>query len=116
MHPTPYTLHPQPSTLSPQPSTLNPQPSTLNPQPPTLQANSFSESGRRIPGQTDVPACEGHPLELTLKAVDADAGDLVRIYLEDKDFYVDDAAAAADPRIALRQKLLGLNPTLSQVT
>ena len=83
--------------------------------PTPLEANSFSESGRRIPGQTDVPACEGHPLELTLKAVDADAGDLVRIYLEDKDFYVDDAAAAADPRTALRQKLLGLNPTLSQV-
>ena len=39
----------------------------------------------------------------------------VRIYLEDKDFYVEGAAAASNPLLALRQKLLGESGPLREV-
>ena len=83
-------------------------------EPTPLEANSYSDSGRLVEGQTDVPACEGYPLDLTIRAADDDAGDEVRIFLEDKDFHIDPDEAAFRPLLALRGKLLGLDSQLSE--
>eukprot|EP00292_Cryptomonas_paramecium_P006334 CAMPEP_0113728156 /NCGR_PEP_ID=MMETSP0038_2-20120614/41690_1 /TAXON_ID=2898 /ORGANISM="Cryptomonas paramecium" /LENGTH=498 /DNA_ID=CAMNT_0000659561 /DNA_START=736 /DNA_END=2228 /DNA_ORIENTATION=+ /assembly_acc=CAM_ASM_000170 len=52
--------------------------------PTPLAANSEDDYGVLVKGRTDVPACLGYPLQLTLHAVDDDAGDQVRIFVEDK--------------------------------
>jgi len=67
------------------------------------EANSFDENGELIPGQTDVPACEGYPLMLTLEAVDMDTDDEVRIFVEDTDI----SEASISPR-DIRTQLLDL--------
>jgi hypothetical protein len=49
--------------------------------PTPLASNSYDMGGSLVPGRTDVGACLGYPLQLTIKAVDADAGDKVRIFV-----------------------------------
>ena len=67
--------------------------------PPTpMQANSYDDSNILVSGRTDVAACEGYGLDLTIKAQDAD-GDAVRIFVEDKD---EDAAVASALDFELR--------------
>jgi len=60
-------------------------------EPTPMQANSYDDDYKLVPGRTDVAACEGYGLELTIKAQDLD-GDGVRIFVEDKD---EDAAVAS---------------------
>ena len=64
-----------------------------------LEANSYDDNGRLVPGRTDVPACEGYDIDLTLRAIDPD-GDKVRIFVEDKD-------QDSDVVSLLNQNLLG---------
>jgi len=51
--------------------------------PTPLAPNSRDSAGADVPGRTDVGACLGYPLQLTLKAEDPDAGDGVRIFVTD---------------------------------
>ena len=60
-------------------------------EPTPLEANSYDDDGLLVEGRTDVPACEGYDLPLTIRAVDPD-GDEVRIFVEDKD---EDVAVAS---------------------
>jgi hypothetical protein len=46
--------------------------------PTPLESNSYDDNGVLVPGRTDVAACEGYPLKLTLTARDPEASDLVR--------------------------------------
>lgn len=69
--------------------------------PTPVEDNSYDDAGVLVPGRTDIGACEGYPLQLTLSASDADATDLVRIYLEDPyvtldnvDFFLNVSASA----------------------
>jgi hypothetical protein len=50
-------------------------------EPTPLAQNSYDMGGTLVPGRTDVGACLGYPLQLTIKAVDADPGDKVRIFV-----------------------------------
>ena len=52
--------------------------------PTPMEANSYDDNRALVYGRTDVPACEGHELQLTIKASDPD-GDDVRIFVEDKE-------------------------------
>ena len=52
--------------------------------PTQLQANSYDALGRLVPGRTDVAACLGTPLQLSLHAVDEDRNDQVRIFVDDE--------------------------------
>ena len=52
--------------------------------PTPLSLNSADAFGRIVPGRTDVPACLGYPLQLTIKATDLDSGDQVRIFVDDE--------------------------------
>jgi hypothetical protein len=61
-------------------------------EPTPREANSHDDDGNLVFGRTDVPACEGYPLQLTIRATDPD-GDDVRIFVEDKD--KDEAVASA---------------------
>jgi len=53
-------------------------------EPTPLEANSYDDNGLLVERRTDVPACEGYEMRLTIKAQDED-GDNVRIFVEDKD-------------------------------
>lgn len=53
--------------------------------PTPLEANALDDSGRVIPAFTDVGACMGSPVVFDLAAVDPDAGDQVRIILDDEE-------------------------------
>ncbi len=53
--------------------------------PTPLEENSYDDTGKLVKGRTDVGACEGYPMQFTLSARDQDEGDMVRIFLEDKD-------------------------------
>jgi hypothetical protein len=52
--------------------------------PTPLRANSQDALGRVVPGRTDVAACLGSPLSLSIMAVDEDPDDQVRIFLDDE--------------------------------
>jgi len=52
--------------------------------PTPLHLNSRDDFGVPVPQRTDIPACEGVPIALTLQAVDDD-GDAVRIFVWDVD-------------------------------
>ena len=52
--------------------------------PTPLQANSQDALGRVVPGRTDVAACLGRPLPLSIMAVDEDPDDQVRIFIDDE--------------------------------
>jgi len=52
--------------------------------PTPLEANSQDSLGLIVPGRTDVPACLGTPLQLSIKANDMDANDDIRIFLDDE--------------------------------
>ncbi len=67
--------------------------------PTPLDANSYDDQGLLVEGRTDVPACEGHPLHLILAAADADEGDMVRIFVEDRD---EDLGVVSPLDLALR--------------
>lgn len=69
--------------------------------PTPMDMNSYDDNGALIPGQTDVPACEGFPLDLTIAAKDDDELDLVRIFLEDKDI-AQLALPSSDARVQLQ--------------
>jgi len=53
--------------------------------PTPLDANSYDDDGILVAARTDVAACQGFPLDLTIAAADDDAGDEVRIFVEDRD-------------------------------
>jgi hypothetical protein len=63
--------------------------------PTPLEQNSRDDNGQLVPGRTDIGSCEGYPLQLTLSAKDDDEGDMVRIFLEDKD--IDPTIVLTDP-------------------
>ena len=52
--------------------------------PTPLGANSQDALGLIVPGRTDVPACLGNPLQLTINAEDMDANDQIRIFVDDE--------------------------------
>lgn len=53
--------------------------------PTPLAANSFDDNGVLVPNRTDVAACEGFPLQLTIAAKDPNPLDKVRIFIRDSD-------------------------------
>jgi hypothetical protein len=53
--------------------------------PTPLAANSRDDLGKLVPRRTDVPACEGYPLNLPIVAEDDDKDDRVRVYIWDPD-------------------------------
>ena len=61
--------------------------------PTSLHANSHDDDGILVAGRTDVPACQGYALDLTIAAADDDAGDEVRIFVEDRDEDLDVVSA-----------------------
>ena len=67
--------------------------------PTPLDANSYDDQGLLVEGRTDVPACQGHPIDLILAAADADEGDMVRIFVEDRD---EDSGVASPHDLPLR--------------
>ena len=72
--------------------------------PTPLEANSFDDNGVLVPNRTDVPACEGFPLQLAIAAVDPNPLDSVRIFVRDRDldFTLRDAYEAEEVGAALR--------------
>eukprot|EP00960_Hanusia_phi_P066491 766408-Hanusia_phi.AAC.3 len=59
--------------------------------PTPLEPNSVDDQGNLIPDQTDIPACEGYPIDLVIQAEDPDVENSVRIFLHD--FEIDTSVA-----------------------